>query len=115
MLESYGVDAIEVSGGMKEAGDVMSRKDINSQEQELTSAVRPGNKAAVSVPVIPGPAFLSVMESLVTGGVADMVSLSRPLIQEPDLITRFRNGQAKSACKSCNVCFNAGGIQCPHR
>lgn len=118
MLESYGVDAIEVSGGMKEAGDVMSRKDINSQEQEayFSSAAR-AIKAAVSVPVIlvGGLRSLSVMESLVTGGVADMVSLSRPLIQEPDLITRFRNGQAKSACKSCNVCFNAGGIQCPHR
>lgn len=53
ILESCGVDAIEVSGGMKEAGDVMSRKDINSQEQEayFKDAAR-AIKATVSIPVI---------------------------------------------------------------
>ncbi|NLW38991.1 MAG: NADH:flavin oxidoreductase [Peptococcaceae bacterium] len=118
ILESCGVDAIEVSGGMKEAGDVMSRKDINSQEQEayFKDAAR-AIKATVSIPVIlvGGLRSLSVMESLVTSGVADIVSLCRPLIREPDLISRFRKGQAKSACRSCNACFNHGGIQCPHK
>ncbi len=118
MLENHGVDAIEVSGGIAEAGNLMFLKNIASQDQEayFAGAAR-AVKAAVSVPVIlvGGMRSLSVMEDIVTSDTADMVALCRPFIQEPDLITRFRNGQPRAVCRSCNSCFNARGIQCPHK
>lgn len=35
-----------------------------------------------------------------------LIEISRPLIREPDLIKRWRNGDtAKAACISCEGCF----------
>ncbi|MDH4271256.1 MAG: hypothetical protein OEW18_04695, partial [Candidatus Aminicenantes bacterium] len=54
-----------------------------------------------------------IMERAVEQGKADLVSLSRPLIREPDLIRRFQTGEAgRSECISCNKCLNPRGIQC---
>lgn len=116
LLDELGVSAIEVSGGINETQQVSLPSDITGPEQEAGfSAAAQAIKAAVSVPVIlvGGLRSLSVMESVVTSGICNMVSLCRPFIQEPDLVVRFRNGQTKAACTSCNACFNPKGISCP--
>jgi 2,4-dienoyl-CoA reductase-like NADH-dependent reductase (Old Yellow Enzyme family) len=114
-LVEWGVSAIEVSGGHREAREVMSRSRVLTPEQEayFADAAR-AVKAAVDVPVIlvGGLRSLSVMEDVVASGAADLVALSRPFVCEPDLVNRFRTGQAKAACASCNACFNPGGLQC---
>ena len=47
-----------------------------------------------------------VMAKLVEDGVADFISLSRPLIREPRLIKRWKDGDLEKAkCVSCNQCF----------
>jgi 2,4-dienoyl-CoA reductase-like NADH-dependent reductase (Old Yellow Enzyme family) len=39
--------------------------------------------------------------------------MSRPLIRDPFLVKHFREGSVdKSACISCNKCFNPRGISC---
>jgi len=58
-----------------------------------------------------------VAGDLVEDGVADYISLSRPLIREPHLINRWKSGDLNRAeCKSCNMCFRTGmtenGIYC---
>jgi 2,4-dienoyl-CoA reductase-like NADH-dependent reductase (Old Yellow Enzyme family) len=58
-------------------------------------------------------------EALVDGGVADYVSMSRPLIREPDLINRWQEGDSREAdCISDNACLMAGiqgqGVRCAH-
>lgn len=114
-LVAWGVSAVEVSGGHREARSVMSRPGIKGPEQEayFADAAR-ALKAAVNVPVIlvGGLRSLSVMEHAVASGAADLVALSRPLISEPDLVNRFRAGQAKAICSSCNACFNPAGLRC---
>ena len=114
-LVEWGVHAIEVSGGHREAKGVMSRPKVLEVEQEayFADAARAA-KAAVNVPVVlvGGLRSLSVMEDVVASGVADLVALSRPFVCEPDLVNRFRAGQPKAACPSCNACFNPAGLRC---
>jgi len=114
-LVEWGVNAIEVSGGQREAKGVMSRPKVLEIEQEayFADAAR-AVKAAVNVPVIlvGGLRSLSVMEDVVASGVADLVALSRPFVCEPDLVNRFRAGQARAVCASCNACFNPAGLRC---
>ena len=44
---------------------------------------------------------------------ADLISMSRPFIREPDLIDKLRTGRAtKSECISCNQCWHPDGIRC---
>ncbi len=116
-LAGWGIAAIEVSGGIREAKGVMSAPGIARPEQEAYFApAAKAVKAAVDVPVIlvGGLRSLAVMERVVQDGTADLVALSRPLIREPDLAGRFRTGQAaKATCVSCNACFNpAEGLKC---
>ena len=117
-LESAGVCAIEVSGGIFEAGEVMSRPGINSQEEEAYFREYARMiKQGVSIPVIlvGGLRSRSVMEEMLASGYADMVSLCRPLIMEPDLLVKFRQGVREAGCTSCNRCFDENGVRCNSR
>jgi len=50
----------------------------------------------------------TLMETVVRSGEADVASLCRPLIREPDLIRRWEDDlNHKPACISCNRCFEA--------
>lgn len=115
LMEALGVAAIEVSGGIREVKGSMSRPNITrpGQEAYFSDAAR-SIKSAVSIPVIlvGGLRSLKIMESVIKGGIADMVALSRPLIKEPGLVAGFKNGQVRAACVSCNACFNPKGIRC---
>lgn len=116
MLADNGVCAIEVSGGIADAGDVMFRTKISSPEEEAYYREYSRMiKEAVDVPVIlvGGIRSRGVMEMLLKEGYADMISLSRPFISEPDLIVRLRTGQADAVkCVSCNLCSDHSGIKC---
>ena len=116
MIEAEGIDGIEVSGGMAEAGRGSVWAGLRSEEDEgyfVENAAR--IKQAVRVPVfaLGGVRTLAVAERLVREGRADLVSLSRPLIRDPFLVKHFREGlTSKSECISCNACFNPRGIRC---
>ena len=58
-------------------------------------------------------------DELVRKGITDYVSLSRPLIREPDLIKKWKSGNLKkSDCISDSACFQPGvegkGVHCVH-
>lgn len=115
LLERFGIAAIEVSGGIREAKSVMARPNIRQSEQEAYFAPAAKKiKSAVNIPIIlvGGIRSFSVMENLITEQIADFISLSRPFVKEPDLVTRLRHNQTKVACVSCNACFNPNGLQC---
>jgi 2,4-dienoyl-CoA reductase-like NADH-dependent reductase (Old Yellow Enzyme family) len=116
LLEKAGVCAVEVSGGISEAGGVTIRTAINSPAKEAYfKEYSKAIKKAVNIPVIlvGGVRSLSVMEYLLENGFADMVSMSRSFICEPDLVLKLKSGEAKKAkCVSCNLCFDLEGIKC---
>ena len=116
MIAEHGIDAIETSGGtIKESRIVMSKPGILKPEHEayfLPAAA--AIKAAVKIPVIlvGGLRSVSVMESVLAAGTADMISMSRPFVREPDLVNKIAAGQTKATCISCNLCFNPQGLKC---
>jgi 2,4-dienoyl-CoA reductase-like NADH-dependent reductase (Old Yellow Enzyme family) len=116
LLEKAGVCAIEVSGGISEAGAVTIRTSITSPVREAYfKEYSKAIKKAVNIPVmlVGGIRSLSVMEYLLEEGFTDMISMSRAFICEPDLVLRLKSGEVKKTrCQSCNLCFDLEGISC---
>jgi 2,4-dienoyl-CoA reductase-like NADH-dependent reductase (Old Yellow Enzyme family) len=112
MLEEAGVDAIELSGGTADAASQFKpvrRGRLPSEDKEVfchDAAKRYKETIKVPLILVGGIRSYSVAEKLVDDGIADFVSLSRPLIREPGLVARWKSGDtAKSECGSCNLCF----------
>jgi 2,4-dienoyl-CoA reductase-like NADH-dependent reductase (Old Yellow Enzyme family) len=112
-LSSVGVDCIEVSQGLRgvKYQETEYRTKINKVADEgyfrvWTRAVM--RSIDVPVMIVGGLRTFRLMEDIVQQGDADFISLSRPLICEPDLIKRWQEGdRRKSACVSCNKCYES--------
>jgi len=117
ILDSEGIDAIEVSGGSDDARteitcvpDILV-KDDEAYFREYSRAIK--NNVDCPVILVGGLRSLGVMRRMFSEEYADMISLSRPLIREPDLISKFIKGNSNRAtCISCNNCFDETGIKC---
>lgn len=111
-LAEEGIDAIEISGSMYESypGKGTARTRIRKPEQEayFLPYAEEVKKAAGDVPVIlvGGMRSVPIMEKIVKEGMADFISMSRPLIREPDLPARIRDGKESADCISCNGCMS---------
>jgi len=126
-LANMGLDAVEISGGIVEPGVRRSpsagntRSGIRSQDQEayfLPIARKARYVTDLPILLVGGMRSREVMEGILDEGSADMISISRPLIREPDLPNLMRDGQQSATCISCNQCWpRAGelGISCHYR
>jgi len=123
MLEEAGVDAIEVSGGThfsdpryfcsRPEGTVPKEQEIYFKE----AAERYRREVKLPLILVGGVRTLRVAEHVVASGLADYVAICRPLIREPNLIKRWREGDTRKAtCISCNLCFgpvrSGEGVYC---
>lgn len=130
-LEQAGVNAIEISAGLattrmessiKYAGLSRARAIRDKMIHRAFAKEVPGDyfvedarrvREAVSCPVIVvgGLRRVDAMESIIRDGIADFVSLGRPLIREPDLVRKIENGKRGEVdCVSCNICAMHVGI-----
>jgi 2,4-dienoyl-CoA reductase-like NADH-dependent reductase (Old Yellow Enzyme family) len=118
-LAGLGLDAVEVSGGYDGGSVYNSRLAVGSKEPE--AYFRPlaqRARAATELPVIlvGGLRTRAIMDEVLAAGDAEMISLCRPLIRDPDLPNRLRSGEATaSACISGGRCWPKGmgqGIAC---
>ena len=121
MLEAEGIDAIELSGGVLVGGKLSpSRVGIKSAEKEAyfqDDARAFKKKVDVPLILVGGNRSFQVAERLINEGIADYISMCRPLIREPGLINRWRAGDlSKATCLSDNMCFKPAmkgdGIYC---
>ncbi|MCP4114440.1 MAG: NADH:flavin oxidoreductase [Desulfobacteraceae bacterium] len=120
MLEAHGIDGIELSGGTSDPKARFSPARMGKKSPEAwydEASVR--LKKTISVPVIlvGGIRSFATAHRLVTDGVCDAVSLSRPLVRQPDLIRRWKKDPAeKASCLACNRCFeplmDGTGLRC---
>lgn len=120
-LSKEGIDAIEVSSGTAASGEKgPARKKINKPEKEgynVEFARRIKKEVSCPVMVVGGFRSYAVIEKTLKDGGLDYISMSRPLIREPDLPNRWLKGDLEPAkCISCNSCFipgmKEGGIYC---
>ena len=103
-----GIDAIEVSGSGRNSVRIMREGDIEKPYfRERAAAV----KQAVEVPVavVGGIRSIETAENILDTGEADLISMCRPFIREPDLVLRWSRGDRNPAkCISCNKCLRMG-------
>ena len=134
ILEDAGYAALEVSSGMwetitrdpkvigwKAEPITEARKRIKTVKDEayhrkFAKAFKEKMKKAKII-LIGGLKTPALMEEIIAQGDADMVSISRPLIREPDLPNRWKSGsRKKAACISCNKCLETvveeNGLRC---
>jgi len=121
LLAQAGMDAIELSGGLLTGGKLSpSRPGIHSADKEayFREELRAFKKRiAIPLILVGGNRSFEVSEELVAAGAADYIAMCRPLIREPDLISRWKSGdRRRAACKSDNLCFGPGlegkGVYC---
>ncbi|MBN1105765.1 MAG: NADH:flavin oxidoreductase [Deltaproteobacteria bacterium] len=117
-LANIGYDSIEVSQGLRglDYRQTEFRPGIIRREREAYFrdwARQVKKRVDVPVMMVGGLRSLDLMQTVVEANEADFVSLSRPLIKEPDLVVSWQAGKARRPkCISCNKCFEnviAGG------
>ncbi|HSW63453.1 MAG TPA: NADH:flavin oxidoreductase [Dissulfurispiraceae bacterium] len=116
-LQNMDITAIEVSGGMYEAGQVTVKPGIQTIEQEAYfRRFSRQFKQSLQVPVmlVGGFKSRSLMEEVLQAEDADLISLSRTLVREPDLPNLMRAGKEKADCISCNGCMRFFRIPFTH-
>jgi 2,4-dienoyl-CoA reductase-like NADH-dependent reductase (Old Yellow Enzyme family) len=123
MLGKASVDAIEFSGGTVITPEKLSPVRpgrLRTPEEEVyyrEAAVLYKKRVSVPLILVGGIRSFGVAEGLVRAGTCDYVSMSRPLICEPGLVKRWREGDRRpSECVSDNACFapasDGRGVYC---
>jgi 2,4-dienoyl-CoA reductase-like NADH-dependent reductase (Old Yellow Enzyme family) len=126
ILSKLGFSAIETSGGMWEAATRSreelgwnpvilpeSRTNIKTKDQEayfLPGAKEFKKRLDTPVMLVGGLRSIDRIEEILDEGSADFVSLSRPLIRQPNLANLWLTGEGpdKAECISCNACLPMG-------
>ena len=105
MLESMGFDGLEISGGYgSNSIGVVRSPEQEGYFREWAKQVR--QVTNLPLMLVGGFRSLSIMQDLIQSGDADVISLCRPLICEPDLINSFQQHEkTKADCISCGRCF----------
>jgi len=120
-LESCGVDAIEISGGM---WDCLVRSELELGFRPVPAAAshtrisRPEDQSYflgyaevldLDIPVIltGGNRDVEVLEKILQHGKIDFLGMCRPFLSEPGLASRWLRGEGESwtDCISCNSCL----------
>ncbi|MBI9047095.1 MAG: NADH:flavin oxidoreductase [Anaerolineaceae bacterium] len=108
-LTGMGIDAVEISGGIGGGEIQIIRKGVKVSQNEayfLDWAEKARQLTKLPILLVGGLRSKAAMEEVLTDGYADFISLCRPLICEPDLPVRMRDGlQNSSICISANNCW----------
>ena len=108
-MAAEGLSAVEISAGV--GGGATRVDEPEDDERPYFRADSAAAKRAVDMPVmlVGGIRSLEMAEEILRSDDADMISMCRPLIREPDLIVRWQRGElAPARCIRCNKCFRFG-------
>lgn len=117
-LDELGIDGIEVSGNIHGKGESMIGQSFDGyslQKEAYFSEFAKIIADEVEAPVITvgGIKNFSTTEDLLNNSNISMFALSRPLLTEPDLIKRWKEGDyTKVKCIRCSKCRTPEGNYC---
>jgi 2,4-dienoyl-CoA reductase-like NADH-dependent reductase (Old Yellow Enzyme family) len=142
-VSSMGFDAIEISAGTWESHFYMSRGDIPKNywlytrakgeekkriaddlgrmakavrfKEAYLSAYAKDIRSKIHCPLIlvGGLRAVAKMEKILKDGVADFISLCRPLIRNPEFPNLIQRGvERRSSCINCNLCLTDKPVAC---
>lgn len=110
MLADNGIDAIEVSANGTSVGGIRAGKNeayFKDYAVALTKVVE------VPVILVGGHRSLEEMNNTLNTTGIEFLSMSRPLIREPNLLKRWKAGDTRPAlCVSCNRCYSTPNHEC---
>ena len=109
-LDNYNIDAIEVSANNTSKSNI--KAGINEAYfKEYAQKIK--ENVACPVILVGGHRSIESMNNTLNTTDIEYLSLSRPLICEPDLIKRWKNDDTTpSICTSCNSCYNTVNHKC---
>ena len=110
LLALCGIDSIEVSGNGTSVSGI--RAHVN-EGYFLPFAAKLADAVDVPVIVVGGFRTLDTMEAVLNQTKIELISLSRPLLCEPDLPKKMHaDPKAVSRCVSCNRCYSSDAHRC---
>ena len=113
LLADHGIDSIEVSGNGTSAEGI--RAGVN-EAYFLDFAANLAENVNVPVILVGGLRSVRVMQTILDTTKIELLSLSRPLLREPDLPEKFLTGKSsESLCVSCNACYSSHAHRCVFR
>lgn len=113
LLADGGIDSIEVSGNGTSVGGI--RAHVN-EGYFAPAAARIAEHVSCPVIVVGGFRAVDTMESVLNRTKIEGISLSRPLLREPDLPNKMKaDPGVVSRCVSCNACYSSPSHRCIFR
>ena len=112
-LAENGIDSIEVSGNGTSVSGIRAHKN---EAYFADFAARLAKEVNVPVILVGGLRSRDTMEKLLNNTNIELLSLSRPLLREPDFPEKLKaNEDAVSKCISCNRCYSSDCHKCVFR
>ncbi|MBQ6975575.1 MAG: NADH:flavin oxidoreductase [Selenomonadaceae bacterium] len=110
ILAENGIDSIEVSGN----GTSIAGIKAGVNEGYFSKfAAKLADEVEIPIICVGGWRSLAEMEKILRDTKIEFLSLSRPLIREPNLPQKFLKGETKiSKCISCNACYSTPAHRC---
>lgn len=113
MLDNAGIDSIEVSGN---GTSVSGIKAHVNEGYFAAPAAKIADAVSCPVIVVGGFRSLDTMEAVLNRSKIELISLSRPLLREPDLPIKMQSDPSTaSKCISCNRCYSSPSHRCIFR
>ncbi|MBR1760220.1 MAG: NADH:flavin oxidoreductase [Schwartzia sp.] len=113
LLAGTGIDSIEVSGNGTSVSGI--RPHVN-EAYFAPFAARLAEKFSVPVILVGGLRSRATMERVLNDTKIELLSLSRPLLHEPDFPRKLESGESDvSKCVSCNACYSSPLHRCIFR
>jgi 2,4-dienoyl-CoA reductase-like NADH-dependent reductase (Old Yellow Enzyme family) len=119
-LAARGIDAIEISGGPVFRAPKPDKDPSNFPEEVIDkesyfAAYAKEIADSVNIPVllVGGHRSIEKIEDILNNTRIEYFSISRPLLSEPDLISKWeKDRNVKPRCTSCGKCFHDDGNDC---